>query len=129
MGLSNLSWENTRKYAYGLLRLKPEDLEEIDVRDFLDMVNGALSWDRDVNDAELDILFEQLSHFTANIMLSSGNYKKSTKLERIKESLYIPLRDREAYEKKHRQSKGKPKRSHKDAPADKVEELKRKFNL
>lgn len=93
------------------------------------MVNGALSWDRDVNDTELDILFEQLSHFTANIMLSSGNYKKSVKLDKIKESLYIPLRDREAYEKKHRQSKGKPKRSHKSAPADKVEELKRRFNL
>ena len=117
------------KYAYGLLRLKPEDLEELDVRDFLDMVNGTLLWERDMEEAKLDVWFDQLSHFTANIMLSSGNYKKSTKLERIKESLYIPLRDREAYEKKHRQSKGKPKRSHKAAPADKVDELKRKFKL
>ena len=93
------------------------------------MINGALQWDNDVKTNEIDLWFEQLSHFTANIMLSSGNYKKSTKLERIKESLYIPLRDREAYEKKHRQSKGKPNRSYKDAPADKVDELKRKFNL
>ena len=93
------------------------------------MVNGTLLWERDMEEAKLDVWFDQLSHCTANIMLSSGNYKKSTKLERIKESLYIPLRDREAYEKKHRQSKSKPKRSHKAAPADKVEELKRKFKL
>ena len=93
------------------------------------MINGALQWDNDVKTNEIDLWFEQLAHFTANIMLSSGNYKKSTKLERIKESLYIPLRDREAYEKKYGQSKGKPKRSHKDAPADKVDELKKKFNL
>lgn len=93
------------------------------------MVSGALSWDRDMEEGRMDIWFDQLSHYTASIMLSSGNYKKSTKLERIKESLYIPLRDREAYEKKHRQSKGKPKRSHKAAPADKVDELKRRFKL
>ena len=82
-----------------------------------------------MEEARLDVWVDQLSHFTAHIMLWYGNYKKSTKLERIKESLYIPLRDREAYEKKHRQSKDKPKRSHKDAPADKVDELKKKFNL
>lgn len=116
-------------YAYGLLRLKPEDLEEIDVRDFLDMINGALLWERDMEENRLDIWFDQLSHFTANIMLSSGNYKKSTKLERIKESLYIPLRDREAYEKKHKHSEGKPKRSNKGAPADKVRELRERFKI
>lgn len=48
------------------------------------MINGALQWDNDVKTNEIDLWFEQLSHFTANIMLSSGNYKKSTKLERIK---------------------------------------------
>ena len=112
-----------------MLRLKPEDLENIDVKDFLDMVNGALQWDSDVKTSEIDLWFDQLSHYTANIMLSSGNYKKSVKLERIKESLYIPLKDREAYEKKHRHSEGKPKRSHLNAPADKVEELKKRFKI
>lgn len=88
------------------------------------MVNGKLLWDMDLKENEFDIWFEQLSHFTANIMLSSGNYKKSTKLEKLKETLYIPLRDR----KKHRQN-GKPKRGNKNAPADKVQELKDKFNI
>ena len=113
-----------------MLRLKPEDLENIDVKDFLDMVNGALQWDSDVKTSEIDLWFDQLSHYTANIMLSSGNYKKSVKLERIKESLYIPLKDREAYERKHGHSKGsRPKRSHLNAPADKVEELKKRFKI
>lgn len=113
-----------------MLRLKPEDLEEIDLCDFVDMVNGALGWERDTQEAKMDLEMQYLSHFTANIMLSSGNYKKTVKLDTIKESLYIPLADREAYEKKHRpRQTSKPNRSHKDAPEDKVEELKKRFKL
>lgn len=100
----------------------------MDVRDFLDMVNGAVSWDRDLYETQLDIEMQYLSRFAASIMYSSGNYKKSTKIEKLMQSLYIPLKDREASEKKYRQS-GKPQRSHKPSPADKVEELKRRFNL
>ena len=36
------------------------------------MVTGAIQWDESM----LDVEFEQQSHFTANIMLSTGNYKK-----------------------------------------------------
>lgn len=94
------------------------------------MVNGALMWDGDVKTNEIDLWFDQLSHYTANIMLSSGNYKRSIRIEQLKESLYIPLKDREAYERKHGHSNGdKPKRSHMNAPADKVEELKRRFKI
>lgn len=114
-----------------MLRLKPSDLEEIDIRDFQDMVSGTVMWERDLYEARFDAEMQYLSHFTANIMLSSGNYKRNTKIERIKESLYIPLEDREAYEKKHRHSNGvKPSRSEgKKAPTDKVAELKERFNL
>lgn len=128
ISLGNLTWENICEYGYGLLRLKPDELYEMDVRDFLDMVNGAVSWDRDLYETQLDIEMQYLSRFAASIMYSSGNYKKSTKIEKLMQSLYIPLKDREASEKKQRQS-GKPQRSHKSSPADKVEELKRRFNL
>ncbi len=95
------------------------------------MVSGTVMWERDLYEARFDAEMQYLSHFTANIMLSSGNYKRNTKIERIKESLYIPLEDREAYEKKHRHSNGvKPSRSEgKKAPTDKVAELKERFNL
>ena len=95
------------------------------------MVSGTVMWERDLYEARFDAEMQYLSHFTANIMLSSGNYKRNTKIERIKESLYIPLEDREAYEKKHRHSDGvKPNRSEgKKAPTDKVAELKERFNL
>lgn len=95
------------------------------------MVSGTVMWEKDLYEAKFDAEMQYLSHFTANIMLSSGNYKRNTKIERIKESLYIPLEDREAYEKKHRHSNGvKPSRSEgKKAPTDKVAELKERFNL
>ena len=86
-----MSWENILKYGYGLLHLTPEQLYEIDIRDFVDMVNGALMWHRDTENELYDTVMEQLSHFFANVMLSSGNYKKGTKLEKIRESLYIPV--------------------------------------
>lgn len=91
------------------------------------MVNGAISWDKDLYETQLDIEMQYLSRFAASIMYSSGNYKKSTKIEKLMQSLYIPLKDREASEKQGQS--GKPQRSHKPSPADKVEELKRRFNL
>lgn len=104
--------------------------------DFIDMVSGALAWNIEVKEQETDLWFDQLSHYTANIMLSSGNYKKSVTLERIKEALYIPVRDREEYERKkklreRRLTGEKPSRSHSScsAPADKLKELKEAFNL
>lgn len=98
----------------------------MDVRDFVDMVNGKLAWESEVNEAKLDIMFEQQSHFTANIMLSSGNYKKSIKLEKIKESLYIPIADRA----KHAQRQhGKPVRTEGRSSQKKIDELKQKFNI
>ena len=119
-----MSWENILKYGYGLLHLTPEQLYEIDIRDFVDMVNGALLWKRDTENELYDIVMEQLSHFFANVMLSSGNYKKGTKIEKIRESLYIPLRDREKFE---RRKHGKGKRSHMPSDKKKVQELMKKF--
>lgn len=119
-----MSWENILKYGYGLLHLTPEQLYEIDIRDFVDMVNGALLWKRDTENELYDIVMEQLSHFFANVMLSSGNYKKGTKIEKIRESLYIPVRDREKFE---RRRKGKGKRSHIPSDKKKVQELMKKF--
>lgn len=119
-----MSWENILKYGYGLLHLTPEQLYEIDIRDFVDMVNGALMWHRDTENELYDIVMEQLSHFFANVMLSSGNYKKGTKLEKIRESLYIPLRDRDKFEIRRQ---GKGKRSHMPSDKKKVQELMKKF--
>lgn len=119
-----MSWENILKYGYGLLHLTPEQLYEIDIRDFVDMVNGALMWHRDTENELYDTVMEQLSHFFANVMLSSGNYKKGTKLEKIRESLYIPLRDREKFE---RRIQGKGKRSHMPSDKKKVQELMKRF--
>ena len=90
------------------------------------MVTGAIQWDESM----LDVEFEQQSHFTANIMLSTGNYKKGTKPDKIKEGLYIPIRDRESFARKHQHSGGiKPERSGKTSSADQVEEIKKRFNL
>lgn len=90
------------------------------------MVTGAIQWDESM----LDVEFEQQSHFTANIMLSTGNYKKGTKPSKLKEGLYIPIRDREAFERKHHRSDGiKPERSGKTSSANQVEEIKKRFNL
>ena len=120
-----MTWDNILKYGYGLLKLTPEQLYEIDIRDFTDMVNGALLWDNEQIDTVYDVVMEQLSHFVANIMLSSGNYKKGTKQEKVRENLYIPLRDREKFARKQ---EGKGKRSHIASDKKKVEELLAKFS-
>ena len=102
----------------------------MDIRDFLDMVNGKLSWEAELYEARLDIELQHFAHFTASIMYSSGNYKKSTKLSKLEEALYIPLKDREAYERRIRQqSGGKPVRSHKKSSPEKIAELKERFGL
>ena len=67
-------------YGYGLLGLNPEQLYEMDVRDFCDMVNGKLGYESLIKDADR----EYLSHLAGSIMLSSGNYKRGTKIDKIK---------------------------------------------
>lgn len=93
------------------------------------MVNGALLWETNTYEARLDKELETLSHFTANIMLSSGNYKKNTKIEKIREALYIPIADREAFMKKHGHAEGKPTRSQNVGSPEKLSKLFEKFDI
>ncbi len=91
------------------------------------MINGALLWDTDVYEARADRELEHLSHFTANIMLSSGNYKKTTKISSIKETLYIPIADREKFLKKHQSAEEKPNRSKNVGSPSKFKEILNRF--
>lgn len=43
---------------------------------------------------ERDNNLQWYSWFTANVMLSSGNYKKGTRPKKLNDSIYVPLDDR-----------------------------------
>lgn len=74
-----------------MLDLKPNDLKQIDVSDFMDMVEGKLLW----TEEEIEMRFKEQEHtldwqawFAANLMVSSGNFKKNVKPGDIKNSLF-----------------------------------------
>lgn len=78
-------------YGYGLLDMRREELYSLDAFEFLDIVEGKLLWE----ERELKIVAQQqdsqtdwIAWFTANIMQSSGNYKKNVDALKIKEGLY-----------------------------------------
>lgn len=50
------------------------------------MVEGHLAW----HEQDRDDLLDWLAWYTANTMVSSGNFKKGTKVENIKDSLFVP---------------------------------------
>lgn len=85
VSLADLTVESIYKYGYGLLKLTPADLYALDAFEFLEMVEGSLAW----HEQERDDLLEWLAWYTANSMVSTGNFKKGTKVEDIKDSLYI----------------------------------------
>jgi len=83
--MADLTIENFYKYGYGLLGLRPEELYSLDSFDFLEMVEGSLAW----NEHKTDDMLDWFSWFTANQMVATGNFKKGTEPEKVKESLFV----------------------------------------
>lgn len=114
---------NIFKYGYGLLGLNQEDLYAMDCEEFLERVEGCLSWQQDrlfnYDKPLQDSLLDYLAWFSANIMHSSGNFKKGTNPDEIRKGFYLSEQ-----EIKEEQSKDKVK----DVKAEK-EKLARIFNL
>lgn len=84
-----MDYETLLEYTYGLCNLTPSDLD-MDLNEFLEFLYARYMY----REHERDNNLQWYSWFTANIMLSSGNYKKNTKARRLNESIYIPLDDR-----------------------------------
>lgn len=77
-----------------MLRLSPADLQELSVEDFLDQVEGCLLWESTKQESLTEGLLDWLSWFTANVMLSSGNYKKGTDPLTLKKGLFQTAQER-----------------------------------
>ncbi|MGE6629612.1 hypothetical protein [Bacillus sp. NPDC077027] len=84
-----MSIEGIHKYGYGLLKLDRETLMSMDLFEFIDRVNGALLW----HEHQLDETLNNFAWYTANLMLSSGNFKKGANPMEIKKSLYVSIED------------------------------------
>lgn len=83
--------ENIYKYGYGLLKLDQQTLYSMDCFEFLERVEGSLLW----HEYQLDEQLNNQAWFTANLMMASGNMKKSTDALKLKKGLYKSLEDLE----------------------------------
>ncbi|WP_407708526.1 hypothetical protein ACIU4M_00760 [Bacillus altitudinis] len=63
----------------------------MDLFEFVERVNGALLW----HEHQLDETLNNFAWYTANLMLSSGNFKKGANPLEIKKSLYKSIEDHE----------------------------------
>lgn len=110
-------------YGVGLLGYRDNSFLSMDVIDFLDLVGGAMRWEVERDDR----LFEQLSIFTAHLMVSTGNYKKDTNLNEMRKQLYMPFEEKlKALEKE--KSQGNKVITKKEIEMKKAE-LQEKFNI
>jgi len=89
----------------------------MDVFEFLERVEGNLLW----HEYQLDELLNNQAWFTANLMMSGGNMKKSTDAMKLKKGLYKSLEDVE-------EEKTPKVKKVKDYEAEKAKLLKR-FDL
>ncbi|ASS71697.1 hypothetical protein BaGK_12380 [Bacillus atrophaeus] len=83
--------ENIYKYGYGLLKLDQQTLYSMDCFEFIERVEGSLLW----HEYQLDEQLNNQAWFTANLMMASGNMKKSTDALKLKKGLYKSLEDLE----------------------------------
>lgn len=63
-------------------------MHTLELSDFLEQVEGCLLWEEEKQLSSNEELLDWLSWFSANIMLSSGNYKKNTDPLEIKKGLF-----------------------------------------
>lgn len=89
----------------------------MDAFEFLERVEGNLLW----HEYQLDELLNNQAWFTANLMMSSGNMKKSTDAVKLKQGLYKSLEDIE--------EESKPKQSKEKNFEDEKAKLLNRFNL
>lgn len=75
-------------YGYGMLKLSHDELMGMDLGEFVQRVVGNLLWNARYKEEQTTELLEWLAWYTANIMKSSGNYKKSVSAEDIKKGLF-----------------------------------------
>lgn len=109
-------------YGVGLLGFRDNSFYSMDVVDFLDLVSGAMRWEVEKDDR----LFEQLSIFTAHMMVSTGNYKKDTDLNEMRKQLYMPFEEKlKALEKQSTDGSAMTKKDVENKKA----ELQEKFNI
>lgn len=73
-----------------MLDLTASELRTIFLDEFLERVAGKLLWNKEQQEQQLKAELEFSSWFTANIMQSSGNYKKGVDAVQLKESIYDP---------------------------------------
>lgn len=85
-------------YGYGMLKLSHEELMYMELGDFVARIVGNLLWNARYKEEQMTELLEWLAWYSANIMKSSGNYKKSVSAEDIKKGLFT-LTDTETEEK------------------------------
>lgn len=77
-------------YGFGLLGYRDTSFYDMDARDFIQMVEGALFWEWECEDR----LFSQFAVFTAQQIYASGNVKKGTGIKKLVNGLYKPYSER-----------------------------------
>lgn len=65
------------------------------VDEFMEQVEGCLLWEQEKRRNTVENALDWLSWFSANIMVSTGNFKKGTDPLQIKKGLYQTEADRE----------------------------------
>lgn len=115
-----MSWDEIKKYGYGLLGLSPDTLFALSIQEYVDMVDAKLSFKQE----ELDAQLEWASWFTANLMMATGNMKKGTKANKLAKGLYVPIEDR-----RKETEKVKEKHLTEDQLLQKRNELMNKFKI
>jgi len=73
-----------------MLGLTVKELKQVELGDFIERIAGNILWNKEKRETRLKEELEFQSWFTANIMVSSGNYKKSVSPIDIKEEIYDP---------------------------------------
>lgn len=77
-------------YGIGLLGFRDTSFYNMDVAEFVQLVDGAMLWEMEKEDR----LFSQFAVFTAQQMLATGNLKKNTDIKKLVNSLYQSYTDR-----------------------------------
>lgn len=117
---------NKYRLGYGLLGLSVEEFENMRIADFLNKVNGTLQWEAMKHKTYTDDILLWFSHFFACNMLASGNFKKGTTPQKIRQRYLYMTEDEEeeASKRKNGYTIGDKEKIEKEKEA-----LKRQFNV
>lgn len=117
--MESFDWDERKRWAFGTLRLKPDEFWNLTMNELLEMIEGYVHEQSRQDDAEN----QRLSWLASHLMNSTGNYKK-----RIQPTdLYEPLAKQKEKQEKRKENGAVDKFKSKEEKEDYLKNLKEKF--